>query len=153
MSDEAGRSPFLVDELPDALDSERIDRVVALLTGCSRSEAVEILNGGDVTLDGAVVTKASSRVASGDRIVIGRDPHRAPMVVEPDAAVEVDVVHADDDVIVVNKAPGLVVHPGSGTQGIDARPRAPGPLSGPGRRRGARTPGPGPPAGPRHVRA
>ena len=44
-------------------------------------------------------------------------PDRAPVVVEPDAEIEIDVVYEDDDVIVVNKSPGVVVHPGPGHSG------------------------------------
>ena len=108
---------YLDEEIPDALDGERIDRVVAMLAACSRSEAADALGAGTVALGGAPVAKASHRVAAGDRITVSADPARPPLEVLADESVELDVVHEDDDVIVVDKEPGLVVHPGPGHRG------------------------------------
>lgn len=115
MSD--GATVHAREEVPDALDGERIDRVVALMCGCSRSEASTALAGGSVSVDGQVVTKPSHRLAVGDVVEVAVDPHRVPLEVEADPDVEVPVVHADDDVIVVDKPAGLVVHPGPGHSG------------------------------------
>ena len=108
---------FLDEEIPDALDGERVDRVVAMLAACSRAEAADALRSGLVALGGAVVTKASHRVAAGERVTVAADPARPPVEVGPDESVELRVLHADDDVIVVDKPAGLVVHPGPGHQG------------------------------------
>lgn len=105
------------EEVPDALDGERIDRAIALMCGCSRSEASAALAAGSVSVGGSVVTKASHRLAVGDVVEIAADPHRAPVEVSADPDVDVRVVHQDDDVIVVDKPPGLVVHPGPGHTG------------------------------------
>lgn len=109
--------PFLVEEMPAALDGERVDRVVALLTGCSRAEATELIAGGGVRLHGKPVTKSSQRLVEGDEVTILTDPVRPPTVVEPDPDVDVTVVHEDAEVIVVDKPAGLVVHPGAGHSG------------------------------------
>ena len=103
--------------IPEALAGERIDRIVALVTGCSRSEATDLIAGDGVHIGERAVTKASHRVTTGDVVRISGDPHRAPVVVEPDDEIEIDVVYEDDDVIVVNKSPGVVVHPGPGHSG------------------------------------
>ena len=115
----AGRARGTVIEevIPEALAGERIDRIVALVTGCSRSEATDLIARDGVLIGERAVTKSSHRVATGDVVRISGDPHRAPVVVEPDADIEIDVVHEDDDVIVVNKSPGVVVHPGPGHSG------------------------------------
>lgn len=109
------------DTIPDALDGERLDRVVAFLSGCSRSEAHSAVVEGSVLVGGdgppVAVTKPSHRVATGDRVVLVEDPIRPAAAVAADAAVEFGVVHVDDDVIVVDKPPGLVVHPGAGHHG------------------------------------
>lgn len=109
------------DTIPDALDGERLDRVVAFLSGCSRSEAHAAVAAGSVLVGGdgppVAVTKPSHRVATGDRVVLVDDPVRPAVAVAADASVEFGVVHADDDVIVVDKPPGLVVHPGAGHHG------------------------------------
>ena len=100
--------------VPAALDGERIDRVVALLTGLARSQVARLVDEGEVHLNGSRVTARSRRVQAGDLLAVevpGEQARAAPMA-DPD--VPVQVVHADADVIVVNKPPGLVVHPGAG---------------------------------------
>jgi 23S rRNA pseudouridine1911/1915/1917 synthase len=109
--------PHVREEVPDALDGERLDRAVALMCGCSRREAADALAAGAVTVDGRVVTKGSHRLGTGDVVEVAADPHQPPAEVTADAGVEVPVVHADDDVIVVDKPAGLVVHPGPGHSG------------------------------------
>jgi len=103
--------------LPSALAGERIDRVVAMLTGCSRAEASAALAAGTVRLDGAVVTKPSMRVEEGQTVVVERDPVVVPELPGPDPEIEVRVVHLDDDLIVIDKPAGLVVHPAPGHRG------------------------------------
>jgi 23S rRNA pseudouridine1911/1915/1917 synthase len=115
------------DEMPEALDGERVDRVVALLTGASRSEAIALIAAGVVTVDGRVATKASGRVATGQVVAVDAEVGAALPDLEGDDSVVIELVHVDDSVIVVDKQPGLVVHPGSGqltgtlVQGLLAR--------------------------------
>jgi 23S rRNA pseudouridine1911/1915/1917 synthase len=100
--------------VPAALDGERVDRIVALLTGASRAAAADLVVGGAVRVDGAIVTSGKQRLRQGQVVeVLGGAPNggAAPA---PDASVAFTVVYADDDVIVVDKPPGLVVHPGAG---------------------------------------
>jgi 23S rRNA pseudouridine1911/1915/1917 synthase len=105
-----------VSEIPSALAGERIDRVVALLTGTTRARATELVAAGAVTVDGVAVTKGSQRVDEGSSIVIAGDARPSLAALEPDPTVPVTVVYEDDDVIVVDKPAGLVVHPGAGNQ-------------------------------------
>ncbi len=100
--------------MPEALDGERVDRVVSMLTGCSRAEASESIDAGDVTVDGRVASKSSLRVRVGQRVTVSDDPHKVQPLPEPDASIPVEVVAADEHIIVVNKPAGLVVHPGAG---------------------------------------
>ena len=106
----------LQETIPAALDGERLDRVVALLGDVSRSRASSALKAERVTLDGEVVTLRSHRVREGEELTVTgfeRDDVGAPT---PDAAVPVVVLYADDDVLVVDKPAGLVVHPGAGNR-------------------------------------
>ena len=102
--------------IPVAFSGERVDRVVAMVTGCSRSEASAAIETGTVLLDDHVVLKASERVAAGQELRVLADPVRVEEPVAADPDVEVEVLYADDDIIVVDKAAGLVVHPGSGNR-------------------------------------
>ena len=113
-----GDGPAFMDEtVPDALDGERIDRALATLVPCSRSEAADVIGAGGVSIDGQTVSKPSTRVAVGQRLVLTVGPTRRETVVAADPDVEFAVVHADDDIIVVDKPAGLVVHPGPGHRG------------------------------------
>ena len=100
--------------LPEVLAGERVDRVVAMITGCSRSEAADLVAGGQVTLDGDPVTTRSVKVRAGQVIEIDDSGLGTVEAVGPDPSIELVVVHQDPDVVVVDKPAGLVVHPGSG---------------------------------------
>jgi 23S rRNA pseudouridine1911/1915/1917 synthase len=101
--------------VPGALAGERIDRAVALLTGWTRGDVQALLARDAIVVDGRPVGK-SHRLVEGTVIEVLDEPAAgAPPV--GDAAVAVDVRYADDDVIVVVKPAGLVVHPGAGHPG------------------------------------
>jgi 23S rRNA pseudouridine1911/1915/1917 synthase len=100
--------------VPRALDGQRLDRVVALVTGGSRSDAATLVDEGGVRVGGRAVTTRSHRVAEGDELDIDvpdRPPH-VELAAEPD--VPVPVVHEDAHLLVIDKPAGIVVHPGAG---------------------------------------
>jgi len=99
--------------VPDSLDEVRVDKVLSMLTGLSRSEAAQVVSSGRVAVDEKVVLKASTPVVGGRRLR-AQLPEADSGVVEADPNVVVDVVVDDPDFAVVNKAPGQVVHPGAG---------------------------------------
>ena len=109
--------PFLAVVVPAVLAGERVDRGVAMVSGCTRSEASDLIAAGDVWLDGVVVTKASQRLDTDGVLILAGDPHRAPEELLADDTVEFEVVYSDADIIVVDKPAGLVVHPGPGHRG------------------------------------
>jgi 23S rRNA pseudouridine1911/1915/1917 synthase len=102
-------------EIPPALDGERVDRVIAFLTGLSRTEAADVVRAGGARLGDRVVGKGSQRVTAGLELEV--DVRERGPEIAPDPAVQLVVVHADADVIVVDKPAGLVVHPGAGNRG------------------------------------
>lgn len=105
---------MITEEIPPSLAGERIDRVVAMLCGCTRAEAHEAVASGLVTIDGRITQKQSVKVVAGQQVTVSGDPARPPSLPLPDVGVEVPVVFADDTIIVVDKPAGLVVHPGAG---------------------------------------
>ena len=107
--------------LPAALDGERLDRVVALVAGVSRGRAARLVGEGAVRLDGSVAESGSRRVAEGQSLAL-RIPEPDDPSPVPDPSVAVDVVFEDDQVAVVNKPAGLVVHPGSGPASAGSAP-------------------------------
>ncbi|HEX5366818.1 MAG TPA: RluA family pseudouridine synthase [Acidimicrobiales bacterium] len=102
------------DAVPPALAGQRLDRVVALVTGASRRRAAELVEAGAVTVSGAPVTARSHRVAEGDVVDVDAPPTSPPGDLVAELEVPVAVVHEDEDLLVVDKPPGLVVHPGAG---------------------------------------
>lgn len=95
--DEEGRvDKFLSDRLPDI----------------SRSQIKGFIEAGAVTLDGVVIDKAGVKAKPGDVITI--------MVTEDDAdglvpeEIPLNIIYEDQNVIVINKEAGQVVHPGAG---------------------------------------
>ena len=102
--------------LPAALAGERLDRIVALLADLSRSGAARTIDVGAVSVDGSRASSGKVRLAEGQTVTIDPDgiPRSEPP--GPDPGVEFEVVYDDESVIVVNKPPGLVVHPGAGNK-------------------------------------
>jgi len=100
--------------IPSALAGERLDRVVSLVTGASRADATLLVAAGEVEVNGAVVTTKARRLVEGDEVCVTWEPVVGTAPLMPDPSVAFTVVHADDDVVVVNKPAGLVVHPGAG---------------------------------------
>ena len=104
----------VLEPIPGPLDGERIDRVVSLLCGVSRSAARSLVEAGAVTIDGAPVAVRSTRVATGQTVTVALPEPDAGGGLVPDDEVRFDIVHADDSVIVIDKPAGLVVHRGAG---------------------------------------
>jgi 23S rRNA pseudouridine1911/1915/1917 synthase len=98
--------------VPGSLEGERVDRAVALLTGWTRSEVQELVAQGAVLVDGQAVAK-SRRLVAGEMIELLAEPV-AQGHPQPDPTVVPVVRYEDDDLLVVSKPAGLVVHPGAG---------------------------------------
>jgi 23S rRNA pseudouridine1911/1915/1917 synthase len=101
--------------VPEVLAGERIDSAVALLTGWSRADVQTLLARSAIVVDGRAVSK-SHKLVAGTVVELLEEPAvGAPPAA--DETVAVDVRYADDDVIVIAKPAGLVVHPGAGHPG------------------------------------
>ncbi len=93
---------------------QRLDKYIAQeVPTLSRAAVQKLLKDGRVTVN-AELLKASYRVQTGDAILV-RVPVVEPAVVRPEP-VPLDIVYEDDDLIVVNKPAGMVVHPAYGHQ-------------------------------------
>jgi 23S rRNA pseudouridine1911/1915/1917 synthase len=93
--------------------SARLDRVLAArLPEISRSRLKTLILAGSVTLGATPIRDPAYHVAPGDTIIIDV-PEAAPA--EPKGEdIALDIVYEDDDIIVINKPAGLVVHPAAG---------------------------------------
>ncbi|MCG2584567.1 RluA family pseudouridine synthase [Massilia sp. TS11] len=92
---------------------QRLDKVVAgLVPQYSRSRLAEWINGGFVTVDGKVA-RGKDTVYGDETVIVSpqAQPEDAAYTPEP---IALEIVYEDEDIIVVNKPAGLVVHPGAG---------------------------------------
>jgi 23S rRNA pseudouridine1911/1915/1917 synthase len=104
----AGALRFVVDE---ACAGQRLDRALAELAGVPRAQARRWIDEGRVRLAGRPA-RASRAVAEGDAIE-AEPPEPVAAEARPEA-IPLAVLYEDADVIVVDKPPGLVVHPAPG---------------------------------------
>ncbi|NLN71056.1 MAG: RluA family pseudouridine synthase [Chloroflexi bacterium] len=91
----------------------RVDKYLAdQLTEISRSQIRRLIDGGFVTLNGVVVKKAGTKVKLGDELEI-------LVMIEKDAGlvpeqIPLNIIFENEQIIVINKPAGMVVHPGVG---------------------------------------
>jgi 23S rRNA pseudouridine1911/1915/1917 synthase len=93
----------------------RLDRFLAESLPVSRSELQRWIAEGRVTVAGVART-AAARMREGERVVVDPPPP-APTEARPESGIRFEVVYVDDDLVVVDKPPGLVVHPSRGHPG------------------------------------
>jgi 23S rRNA pseudouridine1911/1915/1917 synthase len=98
--------------VPDALAGERLDRAVALLTGWTRREVQDLVQAGSVLVDGERVPK-SRKLEAGSVVEVLAEPEPAGLPVA-DPSIDVVVRYEDDDLLIIAKPAGLVVHAGAG---------------------------------------
>ena len=95
----------------------RLDRVLLRHLrdekGASRNRIQKWIDGGDVLINGAAPPRAAWRVQAGDdvRVRVASIPQRAKPTAEP---LPIEILYEDDELLAVNKAPGMVVHPSFG---------------------------------------
>ena len=99
-------------QVTEEYEEERIDKYISMLIdSLSRSFLQKLLKDGKVLVNGEPV-KQNYRLREGDEVSFGLPP-----AVEPDILPEnipLDILYEDEDVLVVNKPKGMVVHPAAG---------------------------------------
>ena len=109
--------PSLVAFTIQAEPPQRLDKALARDVpedaSLSRSRLMKLLDEGAVRVNGAVVTDAKAKVAEGDLIAVSVELAVDSHIAAQDIAL--DVVYEDDDLIVINKPAGMVVHPAPGS--------------------------------------
>ncbi|MGN1143725.1 MAG: RluA family pseudouridine synthase [Anaerovoracaceae bacterium] len=101
---------FFIDE---ESNGTRIDRVLSLLLAeSSRSYIQKLIEKGNVTVEGQTCTSKKYKVSSGQQVDLLMPPPEN-LSVEAEN-IPLDIVYEDEDVLVVNKPRGMVVHPAAG---------------------------------------
>ena len=101
--------------LPKATETTagtRLDSFVASESELSRSAAVRLCECGSLTVNGRIEKNKNYRMQLGDEVEIELPP-TVPDEAQPED-IPLDVVYEDDDIIVINKPVGMVVHPAAG---------------------------------------
>ncbi|WP_439155445.1 RluA family pseudouridine synthase [Yoonia sp.] len=106
---------FEIDTSPPPRLDKALGRDVPEDAALSRSRLARLIADGAVTVDGTVVTDPRFRIAAGARVVVTLHEAEESHIGGEDIPLE--VVFEDDDLIVVNKPAGMVVHPAPGTPG------------------------------------
>ena len=89
----------------------RVDRYLSDVSDLSRSRVQALVKDGLITVNGKPV-KSSYAVCAGD-IIEADVPEDQPMDLQPEN-IPLDILYEDEDVIVINKPKGMIVHPASG---------------------------------------
>ncbi|WP_338825324.1 Ribosomal large subunit pseudouridine synthase D [Moorella humiferrea] len=102
-------------EVPPWDRGKRLDAWLAgEMEGISRSRIQQLLEAGAVTLAGGERPKANYRLRGGEKVLVTL-PDPVSLEVKPEP-IPLDILYEDEDVIVVNKPQGMVVHPAPGNE-------------------------------------
>lgn len=100
--------------VPPDQDGERLDVFAAALADITRSRAGTLIKQGSVAVDGAPQAKAGFKLKPGMAVRV-EVPPAAPVAVQAED-IALDIVYQDDDLAVVFKPSGMVVHPAAGNE-------------------------------------
>lgn len=104
---------ILTGTLPESAIGSRLDQAISeLFPEYSRSRLKEWLLAGQIQVNGEVVTKPREKVVGGEEIYISAE-HKVE-VKAPAQDIDLNIVYEDEDIMVINKPAGLIVHPGAG---------------------------------------
>lgn len=99
--------------IPSDYAGQRLDVALArLISELSRSEVVQLIRNKKVNLENSD-TKPSYRLKGGERVEVLLEVCPEPPCIDPQP-IKLDILYEDEDIIVLNKAPGMVVHPAPG---------------------------------------
>lgn len=101
------------DTVPDACLGKRLDQTLAIMfPDYSRSRLKDWILAGCVMVNGEVLPRAREKMYGGESIAINAEVEAERRFEAQNIAL--DIVYEDDDILVINKPAGLVVHPGAG---------------------------------------
>jgi 23S rRNA pseudouridine1911/1915/1917 synthase len=102
-------------EITATADGERLDQFVARGAGLSRTRAKALIEAGHVSAGAATIRDANHRVKQGQSFVVAiPEPEDAEPAAEP---IALQILYEDEDLLVIDKPAGLVVHPAPGHRG------------------------------------
>ena len=112
MAGEQGDRTVLV--IPEEYHQQRADQALSGLVNISRSQIQKVIKLGQVLRNGSPL-KARDLLSQGDEVEVLGLATSEPIGLNP-VPMDLDIVFEDESLMVINKAPGVVVHPGAGTK-------------------------------------
>jgi 23S rRNA pseudouridine1911/1915/1917 synthase len=101
------------DTVPESCLGKRLDQTIAqMFPDYSRSRLKDWILAGSVTVNGEVLTRAREKMYGGEIITINAEVESEERFEAQN--IPLNIVYEDDDILVINKPAGLVVHPGAG---------------------------------------
>jgi len=102
--------------VPSDCHSMRLDSFVAKCTGSTRSLAQKVISSGNASINGSVSHEQDFRIKNGDILVLEdfKDSLSHKTISAKPVDIKLDLVFENDNLLVINKQAGLVVHPGAG---------------------------------------
>lgn len=104
---------FSIDETPPSRLDKALARDVPVAAALSRTRIGRLIAEGAVRVDGTVAQDPKARIDAGAEVIIDVEEAQDSHILPED--IPLDVVFEDDDLIVINKPAGMVVHPAPGT--------------------------------------
>lgn len=106
--------PEVIDvNVEEKFEGKRLDKCISsVLTEHSRSYYQKQIKNGNVSLNGVVCTTPRHAVSEGDVITLALPEDHVNEIIAED--IDLPIIYEDDDMIVINKPAGIIVHPGAG---------------------------------------
>jgi 23S rRNA pseudouridine1911/1915/1917 synthase len=99
--------------IPQTIQPTRLDSVLSsIIPNISRSRLTQWIKNGQVMVNNQVV-KPKEKVYGGEHVLIYPSPNEEILAFSP-KEINLDIIYEDDDILIINKPAGLVVHPGNG---------------------------------------
>lgn len=98
-------------KVPAATDGERADKFLAEASGLPRSEVQKWIRKGTAAVAGKII-KGNTRLSAGAEVVFSWEEKKEGLLLPEE--IPLDILYEDDDMIVINKARGMVIHPAPG---------------------------------------
>ncbi len=92
----------------------RLDVVLSSLASLSRSQIAKAIKNELVLVNDKMISSPSFKVSVDDEITLIKQEEKGPAVSKPKEAVELDFIYRDEDISIINKPRGMVVHPAPG---------------------------------------
>ena len=117
------KSQIITLDIGPEFDNERLDVALTSLLKSgefvlgtispTRSKVSKWIQAGSVSIDDQVIFKPSYKLSAGSLVTLPV-PEIEPLNLEPDSSIKLNIVYEDQDLLVIDKQPGIAVHPGAG---------------------------------------